>query len=48
MSAGARLGAFVAGLAVVFVAAFGLGRAIGPVGPSAPDPDPHGTHEVSR
>ena len=35
----ARLGLFAAGLAVVFVASFGLGRAVGP-GDEAPSPTP--------
>ena len=48
MSAGLRLGVFGVGLALVFIAAFGLGRAIGAVGSSSPEPDPHGTHEVTR
>jgi hypothetical protein len=32
----ARLGAFAVGVMVVFVAAFGLGRAVGPVGDDPP------------
>jgi hypothetical protein len=35
----AALGAYSAGLALVFVAAFGVGRAVGPVGTA---PDVHG------
>ena len=48
MSVVLRLGLFVAALAVVFVAAVGVGRATGPVGPVGPAPTPtetHPTHE---
>ena len=48
MSAGLRLGAFVAGLAAVFSLAFGLGRALGPVGPASSGRDTHGTHAGTR
>jgi hypothetical protein len=37
MSVGVRLGLFVAGLGLVFVAAFGAGRALGP-GDDGPAP----------
>ncbi|HVF19928.1 MAG TPA: hypothetical protein VNA14_06770 [Mycobacteriales bacterium] len=47
MTAGPRLAAFAAILALVFVAAFGLGRVVGPVGPSSSEPAPHGEHEVT-
>ena len=38
MSVVLRLGVFVAALLVVFVAAVGVGRATGPVGPVGPAP----------
>ena len=44
MSTPLRLGLFVAGLAVVFAAALGLGRATGPVGPIGPAPTDDATH----
>ena len=48
MSAGTRLGAYAAVLAAVFAAAFGLGRVVGPVGPSSSERAPHEQHEVTR
>lgn len=37
-STAARVGVYLVGLAVVFVAALGLGSAVGPVGPAADQP----------
>ncbi|SSC22215.1 Hypothetical protein KLENKIAIHU_798, partial [Klenkia terrae] len=34
-STAAKVGAYVAGLAVAFASAFGIGSAVGPVGPTA-------------
>ncbi|TFV66523.1 UNVERIFIED_ORG: hypothetical protein E4P37_05880 [Bacillus sp. AZ43] len=34
MSTSTRVGAYLAGLAVVFLAALGVGSAVGPVGPA--------------
>ena len=34
MTTSAKVGAYLVGLAVVFVAAIGLGSAVGPVGPA--------------
>ncbi len=34
-STAAKVGAYVVGLAVAFAAAFGIGSAVGPVGPTA-------------
>jgi hypothetical protein len=44
MSVGARLAGFAAVLALVFVAAFGLGRTVGPVDPSGPTGEPTPGH----
>lgn len=40
MAPSARIATFLVGLTVVFGAAFGLGRAVGPVGSSDGDRDP--------
>ena len=40
----ARLGLFGVGLVAAFGAAFGIGRAVGPIGDDDPAPSPHGTH----
>lgn len=40
MAPSARIATFLVGLTVVFGAAFGLGRAVGPVGSSDDDRDP--------
>lgn len=37
-STAARVGVYLVGLAVVFVAALGLGSAVGPVGPAGDQP----------
>lgn len=42
MSAITKLGAFVAGLALVLTAAFGVGRVVGPVGDPEPKAEQHG------
>ena len=40
MAPAARIATFLVGLTVVFGAAFGLGRAVGPIGSSDRDTDP--------
>lgn len=49
MNAPTRLVAFVVALAVVFVAALGIGRAVGPIGEPAPtfEVDGHAHEEGS-
>ena len=38
MNATARIGAYLAGLGVIFTAGLGIGAAVGPVGPAADPP----------
>ena len=42
MNTPTKLGAYLAGLAVVFAAALGVGTAVGPVGPAADETSRHG------
>jgi len=45
MNTPARLGTYAAALAVAFAGAFGVGNAVGPLGPTSATQDQHGNQQ---